>query len=756
MPHILQSAEAAFTRLTEIFNYQPAGKILLMTADFSDYGSAGAITVPQNFIRLDIAPMELGYENIPYHDRIQWLLNHELVHIFINDQASTAESVSRSLFSRVAPAQDQPLSVCYSLLTNHSRYTPRWHQEGIAVFLETWLSGGFGRVLGNFDEMYFRTLAIEGKTPATAAELETGAVKESFLLGTLHYLYGARFMAYLAATDGADKLLAWFQIQPGQPSRSFAKKFGSIFGRELQDAWQDFMRSEIEFQQANIARLNAAPLTPSTPLQDNPLGWVTQPYLDAANSNIIFGYHRPHQLTALSAIDVKTHVMNDFGTLPTPSMIQIASTAYDPELQWLFYTTNNSKLFRDVHVRDLSSGTSRVLFHDARVGQLTVAPKTQELWGIRHAGGSAVLVYSAHPYHQLVPVMEFGYGDEIQHLAASPSGRFLAATLHQADGSQSVILADLDQLKKSGRFRYQTISNAGSPEFPSWSADESHLYWNAYTNGVSNIYRADRQSGQVEAMSHTLRGLFRPVYLSPDSLFAFEFSSEGFIPVIIPNRPAAHLPAIQYFGQKVVDRNPYLTRWTVQHNTSLQASSPAQPVAANYNSLAQLKVQSMLPVISGFQGRTVAGIYTHIADPLYVHDLTLEGGFSGFGQFAPGTQYHFKGRYEFRRKYSVEFSHNAASFYDLFNQRKAGFEGELLSLGHTRYWKFDEPHKITQTTRLSLYRGVKAIHDNTVALPQSDFASLETVINSRSLRRAIGSVDSEYGDTWALTMTALG
>ncbi|MCB0306517.1 MAG: hypothetical protein KDI38_22335, partial [Calditrichaeota bacterium] len=174
MPYILQSAEAAFARLSEIFHYRPAGKILLMTADFSDYGSAGAITVPQNFIRIDIAPFELGYENIPYHDRIQWLMNHELVHIFVNDQASTAESVSRSIFSKVAPAQDQPLSVCYSLLTNHGRYTPRWHQEGIAVFLETWLSGGFGRVLGNFDEMYFRTLAVEGKAPATVAELETG------------------------------------------------------------------------------------------------------------------------------------------------------------------------------------------------------------------------------------------------------------------------------------------------------------------------------------------------------------------------------------------------------------------------------------------------------------------------------------------------------------------------------------------------------------------------------------------------------
>jgi hypothetical protein len=60
-------------------------------------------------------------------------------------------------------------------------------------------------------------------------------------------------------------------------------------------------------------------------------------------------------------------------------------------------------------------------------------------------------------------------------------------------------------------------------------------------------------------MSHTLRGLFRPVYLSANWLFAFEFTSEGFLPVVVPNQPAKHLPAIEYFGQKVVARNPAMT-----------------------------------------------------------------------------------------------------------------------------------------------------------------------------------------------------
>jgi Tol biopolymer transport system component len=88
-------------------------------------------------------------------------------------------------------------------------------------------------------------------------------------------------------------------------------------------------------------------------------------------------------------------------------------------------------------------------------------------------------------------------------------------------------------------------------ENPSWSFDEKFIFWNAYTNGVSNIYRMSLDEGtlrkqSIEAISHTLRGLFKPIYISKDSLFAFEFTSDGLIPVFIPNKPAGNLPAIHY------------------------------------------------------------------------------------------------------------------------------------------------------------------------------------------------------------------
>jgi len=750
VPHIVNSAETALDRLSRLFHFKPSEKIVIATYDFSDYGSAGATAVPHNSIRLEIEPLEPGYENIPYNERIQWLIAHELVHIFVTDQASKLESYSRSLFSKVPPEKEQPLSIFYSLMTSAGRYTPRWHQEGIAVFMETWLSGGYGRVLGNFDEMYFRSMVFEGKSFPGPFQLEGSNLPNSHLLGTRSYLFGGRFAAFLAATFGVDTLYSWYDRTGDTFYRGFDDKARLSFGFDLTAVWKYFIAAEQRFQKRNLRRLSAAPTTAIKRLH-GPMGWVTQPHYDDLLAKIIVGTHKPHQLTSIQVLDVRANTIHKIGTLPTPSIIRIASTAYNKETRTFFFTTNNNQLYRDVWSLNLVTRKKKKLFENARVGAMTVSSESHELWAVRHSGGRAALVYAAHPYPRLQPVIEFEFGDVIHDLAISPSGRVLAATLHRADGRQSIILADVTTLKNQGKFIYRTISAEGSPEFPSWSPDERFLYWSAYTNGVSNIYRYDSKTSETMAMSHVLRGLFRPVYIDERSLFAFEFSTEGFIPVIIPNEPAVRLPAITYFGQLVVDRNPGVTEIDLASLQQTNGTNSALPKLQRYSGLGSLKFHSFFPTISGFQDQKVVGFFSHLADPLFTHDLSLEFGFSPFDNKAAEPNYHFRAKYEYNKRYSLTVKHNAATFYDLFNDRKAGLIGTQLGIGNTHYWQFDNPHKIKQTIELTYFTGIKAINDNVIDVLNSDFFIFESSLNSRSVRRAIGSVDSESGYDWTLT-----
>jgi hypothetical protein len=740
----------------KIFNYTPSEKIAISLYDASDYGFASATSVPENFIRLEIEPFEHAYENIPFNERFQWVLSHELVHIIVDDHASDIEAAARKIFSKVSPEQTQPLTTFYSLLTDYSRFTPRWHQEGIAVFLETWLSGGFGRVLGNFDEMYFRCMVLDSVKFPSYVELDAKTSLTNYLLGTLYYLYGARYCSYLAIKYGPDKLIAWFREEPDDAYAGFITKFKKIYGFDFDDSWNRFIASEKTFQEENLKKLEASELTPVKRLTTQPIGWVSQPYLEPSDTSLIFGYHTPNNLAGIQKFKLSTATPEKLGTLPTPSLIRVASTAYDKDNGLFFYTTKNNELYRDICVLETSTEKTKVLFKNCRIGDLSVSPSTHDLWGVLHSDAEVSLTISPYPYRTLIPLIKFNADDEVLNLSVSPSGKTLAAVLHKANGEQSVILVSTDTLKSGGAFKFETVTDKGSPENPSWSPDGKYLYWNAYTNGVSNIYRMEMESKDIQPISNSLRGLFMPVYLNKDSLFVFEFTTNGFIPAIIPCASANHLSAISYLGEKIVEKYPDITNWALKQDENPITDTTTVPDEFEYSSLDNLKILTFIPVISGFQNEAMLGVFTHIADALIINDFTMEFGISPFKTKVDLPRFHFKSKYEYRKRITIGINYNGTDFYDLFNTRKRGMIGTKLTLGYTHYWIFDNPLKVMQTFSVDYYTKVKYINDNLVKVSQPDFSVFQTNFNAKDLRKSIGSIDFEDGNEFNLTIMAFG
>ena len=338
-------------------------------------------------------------------------------------------------------------------LTNYNRYSPRWHQEGIAVFFETWLSGGYGRVLGSFDEMYFRTLVSEGKTFPSQLDLETLLSHNSILLENIYYIYGGRFVAYLAIVYGTEKVLDWFRTKEGDAYSGFEGKFKKVFNKDFYEAWNDFISYETKFQEENIEILEKAEQTKLRKISSENLGWVSRPYYDSPSNSIVFIYHRPHELTSLQSLDLTTGVSNKFISVATPSMIQVSSIALDEVNGLLFYTTKNNQLFRDIHVYHLESGEEKMLFENARVGDLAVSPVTHDLWGIQHDAGFATLVNSPYPYREINRLITFDLGDELFNLSIEDMGKKLSATLKKSSGQQSIIVFDAESALADSSFR---------------------------------------------------------------------------------------------------------------------------------------------------------------------------------------------------------------------------------------------------------------------------------------------------------------
>ena len=137
----------------------PDGKVTVLLQDFSDSGNATMLSTPRNRIFYDIAPIGLTFETFSPGERLYTFANHETVHFVTGDGASSGDIKARHwLGGKVVPVAEHPESILYSYLTNPRNTSPRWFQEGGAVFMETWEGGGLGRAQGGYDEMVFRAM----------------------------------------------------------------------------------------------------------------------------------------------------------------------------------------------------------------------------------------------------------------------------------------------------------------------------------------------------------------------------------------------------------------------------------------------------------------------------------------------------------------------------------------------------------------------------------------------------------------------
>ena len=149
LPHLAGCFANSLRFYRRFFEYTPSEPVTLLLQDFDDYGYAGATPMPLNYVQLGIEPFEYVYETSPTNERINWVMSHELLHVVASDEATGRDLTYRKLFfGKVQAVPEQPESMLYSYLTTPRLYAPRWYHEGMAVFMETWLSGGYGRALG--------------------------------------------------------------------------------------------------------------------------------------------------------------------------------------------------------------------------------------------------------------------------------------------------------------------------------------------------------------------------------------------------------------------------------------------------------------------------------------------------------------------------------------------------------------------------------------------------------------------------------
>ena len=98
-PHVARCFQNSLNFHRELWDYTPSERVTALMLDFSDSGNAGAGSIPRNRLQLQIAPLDFSYEAISSNERMNWIMNHELVHIVAADQGADSDFFFRKFFT---------------------------------------------------------------------------------------------------------------------------------------------------------------------------------------------------------------------------------------------------------------------------------------------------------------------------------------------------------------------------------------------------------------------------------------------------------------------------------------------------------------------------------------------------------------------------------------------------------------------------------------------------------------------------------
>jgi hypothetical protein len=756
-PHVARCFENALGFHRKLWDYDPwDDKMTVLLLDLSDSGNAAAGAVPRDVLLLEMSPLSLAYETLSPNERMNWLVNHELMHVVAMDQAARGDRVFRRLFSgKVIPISDHPESIVYFYLTNPRAAAPRWYQEGIAVFVETWMAGGLGRAQGAWDEMVFRAMVRDGSRIYDPLGLSSEGTQVDFQVGVNSYLYGTRFMTYLAHEYSPEALVRWVARKDGT-RRYFASQFREVFGKPLEDAWREWSAFERSFQERNLAEIRRYPTTPLRDVSGRALGSVSRAHYDDRTNRVYAAVNYPGTVGHVAAISLEDGRSERLADIKQPALFTVTSLAWDAQERTLFYTADNYAR-RDLVALDPDTRKRRTLIKDARVGDLAFNTADRSLWGVRHFNGIASLVRIPEPWREWQLVRSWPYGEVLYDLDVSPDGRLLSASTGDVSGRHRLRVFEIQALLAGGAEPPEELLGfdfgTALPLNFVFSRDGRFLYGSSYYTGVSNVYRYDVQARELQAVSNCETGCFRPLPIRGDELVVFRYSGAGFVAARLEARPIEDIAPIQFLGERTVERHPVLKDWKL----GSPAEVPLESLVTSrrpYSSLGSVKLESLYPVVQGYKDSTAFGVRANLSDPAGLNRFGLTASFSPSAELDRDERLHVAA--EFRRyDWRASVRYNAADFYDLFGPTKRSRKGWAVGLEHVKTLIWDEPRSLELGFDGTYYSGLEQLPEyQNVAASFDRFFTLGARLGYNDVRSSLGHVDDEKGVRWELLATA--
>ena len=239
----------------------------------------------------------------------------------------------------------------------------------------------------------------------------------------------------------------------------YASQFKHVFGRRLDDVWDDWIAFEHEYQKASLAKLGL-----SSDADDAACAawrWVdmSRGFVDT-KTNSLLPLSDIRLIGFIGRMDLASGKLTKLQEIKGMMLYKVTSVAFDEQARTAYYTEDNYA-FRDLMAVNVDTGRRKMLIRDARIGDRGQSAD-KSIWGIRHENGLATIVRVPPPYAGFNQVHTFKYGEVPFDLDISPDGKLLSASFGEINGTQTVRVWKLDELATD----IEPVEVANSPCHP--------------------------------------------------------------------------------------------------------------------------------------------------------------------------------------------------------------------------------------------------------------------------------------------------
>ncbi|HET8864398.1 MAG TPA: hypothetical protein VFM80_01790 [Gracilimonas sp.] len=532
-------AEEIYPPITNLYQYEPEGKVSIVLKDREDY-SNGAAYFFDNKIDIWVPALDTPLRGT--HNWLRNVITHEYVHIVqIQKGMKRSRKIPALYLQWLSYENVRRPDVLYGFpkgiitMPFATVNIPAWLAEGTAqyqtagLFYETWDS---------HRDMILRTRILTD-TYFTLDEMAIFSSKSS-LEREIVYNQGFAFVIYLANRFGDPVLRKITEALSQKGVYSVNKAIEIATGISGDQVFEDWIAERKTFYAKAIETINP---TPSVTVE--PKGFFNfYPQLspDATKLAYLSNKGTDYGLLSLYLKDVsgketeiatvynfahqdgQTHLRQ---SQPVLNYLE-TSFSFSPTGEKITYAINKKnkygERYRDIFIYDIESHQSERLTKSARIQFPNWNNNGDKIAAVQNSQGTQnlVLLYPEHP-DSVTQLTQYSNGETIFTPQWSPDGSKVYFSTSDLN-NRNIHIYDMDSGKITPLLNDPYIDYRDP--FPGPNGE--YLYYSSDLEGIFNIYRLPLNGGEPQKLTAVIGGAFMPYISDNGQLYFSEYLFDGY------------------------------------------------------------------------------------------------------------------------------------------------------------------------------------------------------------------------------------